>query len=162
MGTQSVLVAVVDDEQAIRKALQRLFSASDFDAETFASGQEFLDSLTTKHPDCVVLDLQMPGLTGLDILRRLALSSVPIPTIIIAAHDAPESGTQCLPGGRRGVSPEAARRSSASRRNRKSAGRDAGPGRTKDAASERQLLTWPESEKGQNLISQPWDGAAKR
>ena len=99
MGTQSVLVAVVDDEQAIRKALQRLFSASDFDAETFASGQEFLDSLTTKHPDCVVLDLQMPGLTGLDILRRLALSSVPIPTIIIAAHDAPESGTQCLAAG---------------------------------------------------------------
>lgn len=99
MGTQRILVAVVDDEQAIRKALQRLFSASDFDAETFASGQEFLDSLATKHPDCVVLDLHMPGLTGLDIIRRLALGGVWVPTIIITAHDNPESRTQCFAAG---------------------------------------------------------------
>jgi FixJ family two-component response regulator len=99
MGKQSILVAVVDDDQAIRKALQRLFSALDFDAETFASGQEFLDSLATKRPDCVVIDLHMPGLTGSDILRRLALGNVRVPTIIITAHDAPESRTQCLAAG---------------------------------------------------------------
>jgi FixJ family two-component response regulator len=99
MGTQRLFIAVVDDEQAIRKALQRLLSASDFDAETFASSKEFLDSLATKRPDCAVVDLHMPGLTGLDMLRELALGGVQLPTIIITAHDAAESRAQCLAAG---------------------------------------------------------------
>jgi FixJ family two-component response regulator len=54
------LLAVVDDEESVRRALARMLNASHFDVEILASGQEFLDSLRTRLPDCVILDYQMP------------------------------------------------------------------------------------------------------
>lgn len=93
------LVAVVDDEESIRKSLRRLFLAAQLDAEVYASGQEFLDSLRLRHPDCLVLDLQMPGLTGLEVQRALTASGVRFPTIIITAHDEPETRARCLAAG---------------------------------------------------------------
>ena len=93
------LVAVVDDEESIRKSLRRLFMAADLDAAVFGSGQEFLDSLRGRQPDCLVLDLQMPGLTGLEVQRVLAGSGARFPTIIITAHDEPEARTRCLAAG---------------------------------------------------------------
>jgi FixJ family two-component response regulator len=92
-------VAVVDDEASVRTSLRRLLSAFDLDAETFASGQEFLDSLPERSPDCLVLDLQMPGLSGLEVQRRLAADGVRVPTIIITADDAPETRERCLSAG---------------------------------------------------------------
>jgi FixJ family two-component response regulator len=92
-------VAVVDDEASVRTSLRRLLSAFDLDAETFASGQEFLDSLLERSPDCLVLDLQMPGLSGLEVQRRLAADGVRVPTIIITADDAPETRERCLSAG---------------------------------------------------------------
>ena len=92
-------VAVVDDEESVRTSLRRLLSAFDLDAETFASGQEFLDSLPDRSPDCLVLDLQMPGLSGLEVQRRLAANGVRVPTIIITADDAPETRERCLSAG---------------------------------------------------------------
>jgi FixJ family two-component response regulator len=94
-----LLVAVVDDEESVRKSLRRLFSAFELDAETFASGQEFLDSLPNRSPDCLVLDLQMPGLSGLEVQRLLAAGGVQVPTIIITADDAPETRGRCLSAG---------------------------------------------------------------
>ncbi len=94
-----LLVAVVDDEESVRKSLRRLFSASELDAETFASGQEFLDALPDRPPDCLVLDLQMPGLSGLEVQRLLAAGGVRVPTIIITADDAPETRERCLSAG---------------------------------------------------------------
>jgi FixJ family two-component response regulator len=99
MITHRLLIAVVDDEVSIRKSLRRLFTASHLDAEVYASGQEFLDSLTERQPDCVVLDLQMPGLTGLEVQRILAGARVRFPTIIITAHDEPETRARCLSAG---------------------------------------------------------------
>jgi FixJ family two-component response regulator len=96
---QKLLVAIVDDEQAIRKALRRLLLAADINAETFDSGQAFLNSLVTKRPDCVVLDLHMPGLTGLEVLEQLAASRMQLPTVIITAYDEPASRAQCLAAG---------------------------------------------------------------
>ena len=93
------LVAVVDDEESIRKSLRRLFMAADLDAVVYGSGQEFLDSLGDRHPDCLVLDLQMPGLTGLEVQRALAGADVRFPTIIITAHDEPETRARCLGAG---------------------------------------------------------------
>jgi FixJ family two-component response regulator len=92
-------VAVVDDEASVRTSLRRLLSAFDLNAETFASGQEFLDSLPERSPDCLVLDLQMPGLSGLEVQRRLAADGVRVPTIIITADDAPETRERCLSAG---------------------------------------------------------------
>jgi FixJ family two-component response regulator len=93
------LVAVVDDEESIRKSLRRLFLAAQLDAVVYASGQEFLDSLRARQPDCLVLDLQMPGLTGLEVQRILTGARVRFPTIIITAHDEPESRARCLSAG---------------------------------------------------------------
>jgi len=93
------LVAVVDDEESIRKSLRRLFMAADLDAVVYASGQEFLDSLRGRQPDCLVLDLQMPGLTGLEVQRSLTAAGVRFPTIIITAHDEPETRARCLAAG---------------------------------------------------------------
>jgi FixJ family two-component response regulator len=93
------LIAVVDDEESIRKSLRRLFLAAQLDAVVFASGQEFLESLRLRQPDCLVLDLQMPGLTGLEVQRVLTGSGVRFPTIIITAHDEPETRARCLAAG---------------------------------------------------------------
>jgi len=93
------LVAVVDDEESIRKSLRRLLMAADLDALVYASGQEFLDALRERQPDCLVLDLQMPGLTGLEVQRALMAAGVRFPTIIITAHDEPEARARCMTAG---------------------------------------------------------------
>jgi len=87
MENRRSLVAVVDDEESVRRALLRLLRAANLDAEAFASGEAFLNSLDTFHPDCVVLDLQMPGLTGRDVQRRLISMQINLPVILITAHD---------------------------------------------------------------------------
>jgi FixJ family two-component response regulator len=92
-------VAIVDDEEPIRKALRRLLRASGLEAEGYASGQAFLDATTEQRPDCVVLDLHMPGMTGLQLLRKLQSVRPKIPIVIITAHDEPETREQCLAAG---------------------------------------------------------------
>lgn len=64
-----VAIAVVDDDISVRKALQRLLRVASFDVATFASGEEFYFSLESLHPDCLILDLQMPGMSDLDVVR---------------------------------------------------------------------------------------------
>ncbi len=93
------LVAVVDDEESVRRALARMLSASQFEVDVFASGQEFLDSLRTRLPDCVILDYQMPGLTGRDVQRRLTLEQIRVPICVVTAHDQPALREQCLADG---------------------------------------------------------------
>ena len=99
MIRQRPLIAIVDDEESVRKSLRRLLMASQLDATVYASGQEFLDSLGGRQPDCLVLDLQMPGLTGLEVQRALTGARVRFPTIIITAHDEPETRARCLAAG---------------------------------------------------------------
>ncbi|HKQ24911.1 MAG TPA: response regulator [Burkholderiales bacterium] len=89
-------VAVVDDEEPVRKALGRLLRASGLDAQCFPSGQAFLDSIETTHPDCLVLDLHMPGLSGLQVLEQLRSRRPPLPTIVITGHDEPQNEVRCL------------------------------------------------------------------
>jgi FixJ family two-component response regulator len=95
----AALIAVVDDEESVRRALARMLTASQFDVDVFGSGQEFLDSLQRRRPDCVVLDFQMPTLTGRDVQRQLALAQIHLPIIIMTAHDRPELREQCLADG---------------------------------------------------------------
>jgi FixJ family two-component response regulator len=90
------LIAIVDDEEHIRKALRRLLVSADLDVETFKSGAEFLDSLRTHRPDCVVLDLHMPLMSGFVVQTRLAEASEQIPVLIITGHDSPETRGQAL------------------------------------------------------------------
>ena len=97
--SHSLLVALVDDEATVRKAIGRLLAASNMVVETFATGQEFLDSLSGRRPDCVVLDLHMPGLTGLAVQKELARAAIGLPVVIITAYDDAESRGQCLAAG---------------------------------------------------------------
>ena len=89
------LIAVVDDDDAIRRALSRLLRGSDFDVLTFGSGREFINSLRGPRPDCVILDYQMPELTGAEVLCLLSLAQIQLPVIIMTAYDHPVVREEC-------------------------------------------------------------------
>ena len=95
MDRREALVAIVDDEESIRRALLRLFRLNRFRTEAFSSAAAFLDSLSDRTPDCLVLDLHMPGITGLDLLRLLRGFAQPPPVIVITAHDKPHVRDEC-------------------------------------------------------------------
>lgn len=90
------MIAVVDDEESIRKALTRLMRSAGLEVQTFSSGPEFLKSLESRLPDCLVLDLHMPVMNGFEIQTRLAQTGPRIPTIVITGHDSPESREQAM------------------------------------------------------------------
>lgn len=92
-------VVVVDDEEPIRKALCRLLRACGMIAEGFASGQVFLDSLAARRADCLLLDLHMPGLGGLEVLQQVRMLSRTLPTIVITGYDEPDTRSNCLAAG---------------------------------------------------------------
>jgi len=84
------LIAIVDDDASVCRALKRLVRSLGMNAETFASGQEFvdcIDAMPSFRADCAILDVQMPGMNGLDVQRRLEEREQPIPVIFITAHD---------------------------------------------------------------------------
>jgi FixJ family two-component response regulator len=99
MRKPQLRVAVVDDEASVRKALRRLLCAAGLATETFSSGEEFLDWRKTHRVDCVVLDLQMPGLTGLEVQQHLLRTGTRLPVVIITGHDEPTTHVQCLAAG---------------------------------------------------------------
>jgi len=99
MDRSRLRIAVVDDDESVRKALKRLLRAANLDADTFASGRDFLDSLVVQVPDCIVLDLHMPGMNGLDLQLQLAHSGLQVPVVVITGHDEPLTRAQCLSAG---------------------------------------------------------------
>lgn len=92
-------IAVVDDDESVCKALKRLLGSAGYHASTFTRGAEFLRSVETRRPDCVVLDVHMPGMTGLDVLARLKDSGSEVPVIIITAYDDRETHQKALQAG---------------------------------------------------------------
>ena len=96
---QALLVAVVDDEESVRRALERLLRSAGFVVETYASGAEFLLSLPEHRPACVVLDLHMPDLGGLDVQVLIARERFDVPVVVITGHDTPESRSRVMTRG---------------------------------------------------------------
>jgi FixJ family two-component response regulator len=94
-----IRVAVIDDDASVRKALTRLLGAVNLDVDAFASGREFLDSLPSKQPDCIVLDFHMPGMNAVDVLRQLAREGMRAPTVVVSGHDGLQDHAQCLSTG---------------------------------------------------------------
>lgn len=90
---------MVDDDEAVRRALSRLIRSLGFEAEEFASGEAFLAALASRTPDCVVLDLHMPKVSGFDVQARLADANMHVPVIVITGHDSPEARARALGGG---------------------------------------------------------------
>jgi FixJ family two-component response regulator len=90
------LIAVVDDEEMVRKALVRLLEAAGYTARAFASGREFLEIWPTHRPDCVVLDLTMPDVSGADVQQALNLEEAHLPVLIITAQEKPGVREECM------------------------------------------------------------------
>jgi FixJ family two-component response regulator len=80
------VVFVVDDDASLREALADLFASVGLGVETFSSAGEFLRRTTPDHPSCLVLDIRLPGLSGLDFQAELAKADVQVPIIFITGH----------------------------------------------------------------------------
>jgi FixJ family two-component response regulator len=80
------MVLVIDDDHSVRKALNRLFKYDGFRVETFATAEEFLSQPLPDSPACLILDVRMPGLNGLDLQTRLATRNVRLPIVFITGH----------------------------------------------------------------------------
>jgi len=87
MSKAPFVIAVVDDEESVRKALARLMSSAGLVAETFSSGANFLESLQTHFPDCLLLDIHMPGMDGFEVQAQLQKTGARIPVITITGKD---------------------------------------------------------------------------
>ena len=83
---QNLVVVVVDDEESVREAVSRLLRAAGLTARAFASAEDFLISGLLNTTGCVIADIRMPGMSGLDLLAQLNAGHCPIPTILITAH----------------------------------------------------------------------------
>src|SRR5256886_1761684 len=86
MSNVAPVVFVVDDDPSVRRAIQRLVESIGLQVELFASAQEFLRSKRPDAPSCLVLDIRLPGISGLDFQRQLAEANIHIPIIFITAH----------------------------------------------------------------------------
>jgi FixJ family two-component response regulator len=87
MLNQLACIAIVDDDASVLKALSRLLGTCSYRTTTYRSAREFLDSLRHVTPECLVVDMQMPEFTGLDLLHHLTRHGIRIPTIVITGQD---------------------------------------------------------------------------
>lgn len=90
MGNTSTWIAVIDDEEGIRRALLRLLRSAGLEAHAFASGKVFLDSLRIRRPACVLLDLHMQDMSGFAVIERLEKIAHELPVIILTGQDLSE------------------------------------------------------------------------
>jgi FixJ family two-component response regulator len=92
-------IAIVDDDQSVLTALGRLIAAAGYEVETFISGAAFLESAENHEPDCVVLDLHMPNMSGLEVQSLLKSGHAGIPVLFLTGGDSPEARSCALGGG---------------------------------------------------------------
>src|SRR5258705_13578137 len=80
------LISIVDDDESMREAVKGLMKSMGYRVEAAASAEEFLSSRHIRRTSCLITDMQMPGMTGLELYQRLSASGKPIPTILITAY----------------------------------------------------------------------------
>ena len=93
------IVAIVDDDSSVRGGLARLIRSVGWKAETFASAQEFLARPRTEAPSCLVLDLQLPDLSGLDLQKRMAEAGLETPIVFLTGHGNIPASVQAMKAG---------------------------------------------------------------
>lgn len=96
IGQGARYVAVVDDDRSVGKALCRLLRTAGIEARAFESAASFLESLREQQPDCLVLDVQMPGMNGLELQQRLKDIAVSLPIIMITGRDEASINAICM------------------------------------------------------------------
>ena len=95
MNRIPIRVAVVDDDRSVCKALHRLLTVAGFHLATFGSGGEFLATIRLAMPDCLILDLNMPAMTGREVLETISERIPNLPVIILTATESPEARAVC-------------------------------------------------------------------
>ena len=93
------VIAIVDDDLSVRKGLSSLIRSAGLQVETFASAQEFLARPGAEAPSCLVLDLQMPGLSGLDLQKRMGEVGLEIPIVFLTGHGNIPASVQAMKAG---------------------------------------------------------------
>jgi FixJ family two-component response regulator len=99
MTQASPWIAIVDDDPAVLRALARLLHTRAVETRTYTSAREFLAALPEGHPECLIVDLQMPEMTGLELQRHLNRNGIQIPTIVITAHNEADMRGLCESAG---------------------------------------------------------------
>jgi FixJ family two-component response regulator len=99
MTNNQFIVMIVDDDESIRRAARRLIKSYGFPVETFASAEDFLSSGRLHETACLVLDVQMPGLNGLELQSRLITDGQQVPIIFITAFNDENARAQALKAG---------------------------------------------------------------
>ncbi|HTN73467.1 MAG TPA: response regulator [Methylomirabilota bacterium] len=95
----SPLISVVDDDDSLRNSLNNLLRSVGFRTLTFASGEEFLNSNELRDTDCLILDVRMPGMSGLDLQRHLVAANSQIPIVFITSHGDDDAQARALQAG---------------------------------------------------------------
>ena len=99
MPSEALVVHVIDDDEAMRQSLAFLFRTARIQAETYESASAFLSALPQLKVGCVVTDVRMPGLSGLDLLRRLRELNIGVPVIVITGHGDVPLAVEAMKGG---------------------------------------------------------------
>jgi len=85
--TDGPLVAIVDDDELFRRSIERLVRSAGFTVEAFGSAEDFLERGDMDRTACAILDMKLPGMSGLDLQQRLIAKPTPIPVVFVSAHD---------------------------------------------------------------------------
>ena len=93
------VVCIVDDDASLRRSLRNLLMSLGFRVETFSSGETFLEATDRDRIGCLVLDVRMDGMSGVELLRRLAITGAAIPAIMLTAHSDDETRRRSLEAG---------------------------------------------------------------
>jgi FixJ family two-component response regulator len=89
-GMATPLISVVDDDHSVRESVARLIRSVGFTVQVFESAEAFLSGGLNGHSDCLILDIRMPGMSGLELQRELSASERDLPIIFITAHGSDE------------------------------------------------------------------------
>jgi FixJ family two-component response regulator len=96
---ETALISIVDDDESIREAIQSLLRSVGFRAKTFATAEQFLQSDQIENTACLILDVRMPGMSGLELQRRLMATQCRIPIVFVTAHGDEEARSRALQEG---------------------------------------------------------------
>ena len=100
MGTRDTrVIAVVDDDESLRRSVGNFLRSAGCRVETFASAEDFLRSARRESTGCLVLDVRMTGMSGLDLLRHLAAGNARVPAVVLTAHGDEDIRQRCLGAG---------------------------------------------------------------
>jgi FixJ family two-component response regulator len=99
MVAEGARISVVDDDESMREAIKTLIGSMGMSVEEFSSAEDFLYSGRSQVVDCLILDIRMPGLGGLELQRRLAADNRRIPIVFITAHYSEEERTRAMEAG---------------------------------------------------------------